>query len=1170
MVLIVSLSQSARAQSAPDASVSAAALAKYDKNKNGKLDADELAAMQADEAKASHAVVSAPVAGATTPEKEIVELSPFEVRTEKDNGFSAANAGTATKLGLDMKDMAAPYSVMTGEFIQALGINNLQDAVLWSTSGSPVIDGQGADQFNAPVMYNVRGALQNVGQQRNFFTTASIGDTYNTERIDFGRGPNAVLFNTGASDVLGGGISSTTKRARLDRRMDTIAVTYGSWNYKRATVDTNQPLTDKIAVRGNMVWQDRDGWMNQQFSKEKGITVAGTYRLSEKSEFRIEGENMKVMRSNPTFPMLDNFSGWDGKTVFAGPVTNAMFSTNATPGAVYGLTYSGNPQGISRSGNNYVFIPGQGTIMNWLDMGSTQRGDANNRVPIYSGGQVWTRNGDTNLLPFGNASNQNNTPAIMDNGASNGPTILYSTDLPDDRFTQTIANSRFRIPSKRFTNMPTDPLFTQWTKDVNLGFTHRFSDTLFVELAADYNEVHNRVLNNINGFRTTNIDINQNLPDGSPNPNFLDPYGEGQERIKHFYLNNGQIRGALGYIKDFGKWGNYTFNLSGSRIERVSKGRQGVASVALAADPREWQGQAISIRNYWDAADRTFLPASGLPTKFFNRIASTDGNSFTTSTTTQNTHYVLNSWDDATQITNSSIFALAGRWFGGRLVGTAGVRDDGYRNDVRTALRTGSLPVNPNWDGSTLDDRYWRATAPADWATLTYFPKNADGTPASKVPIKATTRPTIGGSNGVNAPNPLYANDRFQDDYNNPTRKGKGLSETYGVVYHFLSWASLKLNYGSNYAIRAAGTYDLSGADAKPETGVAYEGALTFSLFGGRLDVTPRYYWNRKENRLGDPPTTSPTNSLLSLHDATDTSPSARNLLGFPNVPGQDYFATLNTGYEVEFSGRITRGWRLSGSLGTALAKDYDRWKNAQDYVLQHANDYLQVLQHAGGRLDTTQKSPSAPSAPGVAVINSSVIAAFPTDQQNAVINYNNIWIAYDSIPLLADTVGVKKLTWKVLTDYTVQEGKLRGLRMGIAANFVDRNLAGYRSADTIANPNFDKTKPLSAANLPYMDDPSVNLNTPIWFKQPFEFTGTFGYTMKLKSGWAILQGKELAFNLIIRNLFNWQKITRQDTGLALRPPNGDLSLPYRVAVPSRIGSFETPINFELTTTLKL
>ena len=61
------------------------------------------------------------------------------------------------------------------------------------------------------------------------------------------------------------------------------------------------------------------------------------------------------------------------------------------------------------------------------------------------------------------------------------------------------------------------------------------------------------------------------------------------------------------------------------------------------------------------------------------------------------------------------ILAMAGRWFNNSLIGTAGVRDDAYRNETRTGLRQGSLPTNAGWDGFALDDRYWRATAPNGW-----------------------------------------------------------------------------------------------------------------------------------------------------------------------------------------------------------------------------------------------------------------------------------------------------------------------------------------------------------------------------------------------------------------------------------------------------------------------
>ncbi|MCX6953020.1 MAG: hypothetical protein NTV51_12775, partial [Verrucomicrobia bacterium] len=61
-------------QSTPS-SPSPAAVAKYDKNKNGVLDPDELALMQADQAKEGGAV----------------KLTPFQVSTNKDRGYAAGN-----------------------------------------------------------------------------------------------------------------------------------------------------------------------------------------------------------------------------------------------------------------------------------------------------------------------------------------------------------------------------------------------------------------------------------------------------------------------------------------------------------------------------------------------------------------------------------------------------------------------------------------------------------------------------------------------------------------------------------------------------------------------------------------------------------------------------------------------------------------------------------------------------------------------------------------------------------------------------------------------------------------------------------------------------------------------------------------------------------------------
>ena len=1184
----------APAPTTPDA----ATLARYDRNGNGVLDADEFALMQADDAKAAKT-------------DAVFELSPFEVNAEKDDGFMAHNAGTATKLGLDMKDMSAPYSVMTGEFIKAMGITDLQSAVMWSTNGAPVLDGQGADLFGggststASTMYNIRGAILNAGQQRNFFLNAGINDTYNIERIDFGRGPNAVLFNVGANDALGGGISTQGKRPRTDRDLNTLGLTVGSWDYYRSTLDINRVLiADKLAVRANLLYQKRKGWMDQEFDDREGVTLSGLYRLGRKTELQIEGVSDKVERARVPLPYFDNLSGWNGTTVFDGPITNDQLNglaalgngtllargpTSPTNSTV--TAYQGQPEGVWReNGNVYIYDPATNSVMNWIHTGSTRRGDESPLTPIYIDGVAWTRNNNLNNLPIGNygASGGNSrTPGVTSNG---GAAAFYDMiNLPGGLFSRQIAASNFDLPDKRFSAMPRAPLFVQTTKDINFTLRHQFSDNLYFELAGDMNRVVETPLASYLGLRTAFIDVNRNLPNGQANPHFLDPYSQVDMVYNVRNMDNHGLKANIAWIKDLGKWGHYTFNLSGSLSGREVDFTRYTLSLANAADPREWQagGQRIRVRYYWNDTARPWNEVS--PTTLHERVPASNGNSYTTSTSAIDPRWVLFDWSDRRERTKSVILAAAARWFDNKLILSPGVRIDRQFTYVRNMPTSwGFLPSDPNWDGVTLDDRYWRPDAPTDWMTLSYIPKNANGTPRSSQPVLAVNRPTTSGPNGVNPANPLYANDRFRSDYNNPAIEQTIVMKNVGATYHVFDWLSVKANYGEGYKPLDPARFFLDGTDAKPEKGVAYEGGFTFSFFGDRLAITPRYYYNEKINRLGDPPIGSgnpsnngPLNLLMRSRAWNDPGLDGRNPFGYTDVVGFDYFSTKNDGVEVEINGRITRGWRVLANFGTGQLVDYDRWQNTRAYVESRKDEMLEVLVAAGGKLDTSTKPFNAghgvEAAPGFAIPDPAVTDAMisaaggnPTVRTNAVNAYNNVWIQYDNIGLLADTIGIKRMSAKIFTDYSIQGGRFKGLRFGLGWQYVDKDLAGYRSGDTVANPNFNSALPVSDSNRPWMDDPEVDLNTPVWVKRPSEWTGTIGYTRRLKSSrFSFLEGTEIDVQLTIRNLTNKQAVYYQDDGVTLRPPDGDYTQPYRVAVPGRVAAYQRPINYELTTTLK-
>ena len=136
-----------------------------------------------------------------------VVLSPFEVSSERDNGFAAASSLAGGRLAGELRDTPVAYSVITRDFIDALGITDLQSAAEWTTSSTLNVDNGMQNFFAAPINYTTRGT-GNTRPQRNFFPQYNNGDSFNLERYDFGRGPNSILFGNGS---LSGVSSSTTK-----------------------------------------------------------------------------------------------------------------------------------------------------------------------------------------------------------------------------------------------------------------------------------------------------------------------------------------------------------------------------------------------------------------------------------------------------------------------------------------------------------------------------------------------------------------------------------------------------------------------------------------------------------------------------------------------------------------------------------------------------------------------------------------------------------------------------------------------------------------------------------------------------------------------------------------------------------------------------------------------
>lgn len=1114
-----------------------------------------------------------PAASASVRKDEAIVLSPFTVNTDKDRGFMAANAGTATRLSLDMADVPAAYSVMTRDFIDALGITDIQEATMWAPGGTPVPDGNGADVFGITTIVQVRGVvLANGGSAggtattRNNYLSAATQDSYNLERYDFGRGPNAALFNIGANSALGGGMGAITKKARYDRPIDNIETKFGSWGYKRATIDVNRPLTDKLAVRGNAVWFDRDGWRRRETEQVKGITGALSYLWRPQTEFRVEVSTEKSARSKPQTVLFELFSGWDGVTVFREPISDAIRGLQTVPGTRtslgHTLNFQGESQGVDRrAGAYYVWSPwsGQNMIMNYQNEGITRAGDATANTPIYGNGRLWTRGTG---LPFGNTAPQTTTPGINPGNGGTQLNMLYQAGLPEDRFNRVLAGSHWRLPDKRDNNTTDAPILLQHAKDVNFALTHQAGDSWFFEVGGDVNRTNDR-RQNINAFRTYRIDINQLLPNGQPNPNFLHPYSDGAIGWTFTRVTNAAVRMNAAYRGDYGKWGNYVVNFNSGLTLKDTQNSAYQRSMKTSADPRLWTGSddLIMVRHYFYAASRPYTE-EGIPTQVFRRDFTTDNNAFTTSTRSYTPDWVASTWSKSQNRFWASGVAASAKYFGGKLVVLPAIRFDHARSQQWNSINRAGLPAD--WDGRTFS---YLPDAPSDYVGLSYIPRAANGTPTSSSPIPAASRPRTAiaipagatTNNGISTPNPLYLNDRFRDDFNPPVNKRTPYSVTAGAVYHVLPWASIVGNYGTSYVLPPTGAFDISNNLADVQTGQGYDSGFRFNFFDRRLTFNVNYYFNTQEKSRVTPPTNNPINSLLARNAATDGGAGSRNNLGIPDIIGGDYQSQRNTGLEFEVVAALKNGLRLTFNGGSSRLVTYNRYPLSKAYIPANADNFLKVLQAAGGRLDTAQKPLGAPGAPGLAVVDPTVTPAIATERTGAITDYNNIWVQFQNVLSDSPTYGVKRISSNIYGDYTIRTGRLAGLRIGAGVQYRGDGIAGYRTGDSELNS-------AGVVVAKYAD----GRQHPVYTPQVLNSVASLAYSMRLKSGWRVLSNKQVSFQLNIRNLLNRQRVIFQDDTVVPRPPGGDFSLPYRVGVPAKNAVYQEPISFIFTTSLKL
>ena len=251
-----------------------------------------------------------------------VQMSVFEVSSERDLGYRAMSSIAGSRTGEDLKNVPMPISVLTEEFLRDIDATDLLEAARFSSSG-----------FGMPTNDNDQQAFQFRGfrsqyQTRNLFVWQAPTDAYNIERIELAKGPNALLF--GNSEP-GGVVNFNTKRAQFTTRNE-ATFRVGSWDQYRGTLDLNRKVNARLAVRLNLVHDERQSWENWVQSEREAAHLAVTYQIGPNTILRTDAEVGRFDRVPAISLPNDSFSAWNGTTPFAfnaatGPAGTARLSS---------------------------------------------------------------------------------------------------------------------------------------------------------------------------------------------------------------------------------------------------------------------------------------------------------------------------------------------------------------------------------------------------------------------------------------------------------------------------------------------------------------------------------------------------------------------------------------------------------------------------------------------------------------------------------------------------------------------------------------------------------------------------------------------------------------------------------------------------------------------------
>ena len=157
-------------------------------------------------------------------------------------------------------------------------------------------------------------------------------DLYNIEKIDVLMGANGILFGKGG----GGGIINRVSKQAMFEDFNRATIQLGSFDSKRTTFDINQTITDRLAMRINIMGEKSDAFVSGVEYEKQAINPVFTFLLDGKTTLKFGREYFHDQRigyrgipsqnGRPYNSNRDQYFGFASKSPNEVSVNSSFFS----------------------------------------------------------------------------------------------------------------------------------------------------------------------------------------------------------------------------------------------------------------------------------------------------------------------------------------------------------------------------------------------------------------------------------------------------------------------------------------------------------------------------------------------------------------------------------------------------------------------------------------------------------------------------------------------------------------------------------------------------------------------------------------------------------------------------------------------------------------------------